>query len=458
MQLYDPNKLGAPTQGIFNPREKKRLVLMIVGAVVMLGAVIAIKMQATKRSEAQLEAAAQLQPEPLPTEIAVPKIDVAALEAAADDADPAHRVVLPGPALEAGFAQSSQVYDGAFAALGGRELTAAIAQDLLQAPQEHRGKLLRIRCFVDELRELPNPTDTERPRTLAFGRLEDGAPVGFAAQDFVGLAPVPGDFVRVDALFVRAHRVERDGAWVDVPLFVGPRMVESSPKLPPVRELGPDTFEFVRDDSVANGFEGLGHDAYWDLISYVKHLEPGAIDWEQAPVLDNTTISSIFADGKAWRGKPVRIPVARMLHVWTEAQGENPLRIDQLVVGWFGRGDWVGQAKVAYFVSPLDGVPPNVGKNMTARGFFFKNLGYVPKNGGAAIAPCFVIESVQEFVPPDNAGLRQIAYIVAGSLAILALGIVIMVRRDRKASDALEAELLRRRRERRGKVAATAKP
>lgn len=458
MQLYDPKKFGVPSQGWLNAKEKKRLVILGIGAVLMLGGVVAIQMQANKREAAQLAEAAALRQQTLPTEVAVPKIDIAALEAAADDADPARRVVLPGAVLEAGFAQASLISDGTYEALAGRVLTAESVQQILSAPQQHRGELWRARCFVEDMKEIPNPDAPDAPRWFARGRLEDGGKLYFAAERFVGIAPVPGDFVRLDGLFVRAHRVEVDGAWLEAPLLVGPRIVESFPRLDPVTELAPDTFQFVHDDSVAQGFEGLDHDAYWKLVSYVKNLRPGQIDWEKVPVLDNKTISEIFADGTAWRGKPVRIPVARMLDVWKQSQDENPLRMDHLVAGWFGRGDWVGQAKVAQFVAPFDAVPPAVRKNITARGFFFKNLGYVPLNGGAAIAPFFVIESLEEFVPPDSAGLRQIAYLVAGSLLVLVVGGLILVRRDRKASAALEEELLRRKRERRQKLASAAKP
>lgn len=458
MQLYDPKTLGAPNSGWFTGREKKRLVLLGIAFLLILGAVIAAQIQSRKRETARLEAAAQLGPQALPTEISVPTIDVAGLEAVADDLDPAHRVVLPGAVLEAGFAQSAQIYDGVYEPLGGRELTAALAAEMVRAPTQFRGQLFRVRCMVEEMREITGAEAPEDQRWFLRGKLEDGCDLFFAVKEIVGLAPVPGDFVRVDTLFARAHRAEVQGRWIDAPLLVGPRMLESFQKLAPVKELTPQQFLGVQDDSVARGFEGLGYQAYWELVSYVKHLEPGQVDWEQVPVLDNSTIMALFANGAEWRGKPVRIPVARMLAVWRQAQPENPLRVEHLVTGWFGRGDWVGQAKVASFVAPYTDVPPSIEKNFTARGYFFKNLGYVPKNGGAAIAPFFVLESMEEFIPPDTAGLRQIGYIVAGSLLVLALGAVIMVRRDRKASEALEAELLRRRRERRQKVAAAAKP
>jgi hypothetical protein len=456
MQLFDPKKAGTPTSGLFNAKEKRRFGLMAVGAVVLVIAVVSIQMSGSLREKERL---ADFQPpfEPLQTEVSVPKIDVAKLEAVAADALPQQRVVLSAEALAAGFEESRQVYDSVYEALGGRELTAALVAQILADPKAMRGQLFRLRCTVEELRQMNNPTDVDRPRNFVRGRLEDGATVYFAVADFIGDAPGAGEFVRMDGLFVRVHNEEIEGQWREAPLFVGQRMVPSFEKRAPVKELRPERFANVKDDSVDGGLHGLDEDERWDLLSYVKNLEPGEVDWNSVPVLDNTTISDIFRDGSPWRCKPVRVPVARMLHVWTQAQPENPLRMETMVEGWFGRGDWVGQAKVARFIAPMESIPPNVRKDVIINAFFYKNLAYTPKNGGAAIAPFFVVESLQEFVAPEPVGLRQLAYIGVGTLGGLGVLLLFLLRRDRARTAELEAELLRRRRERRHKLAAAAK-
>lgn len=458
MQLYDPKKIVVPTSGLFNSKDKKRLVLLIVLALVIVGFVVTMQMSVDNRANSELTGAAAAREETLPTEVNVPKIDIASIEATAADERPEQRVVLPGPVLEAGFAASSVIFEGVYSVLGGRELTPQITAEILQAPKAHRGQLLRVRCFVEDMRELANPESADRPRYFVRGHLDDGTPVFFAAQNIVGLAPVPGDYVRMDGLFVRAHREEVAGAWIEAPLFIGPRMYESYARIEPVTEVSAHTFRFVNDDSVQNGIEGLDQESYWALVSYVKNLKPDQIDWETTPILDNRTISSIFADGTPWRGKPVRIPVALMLDVWKQSQPENPLREEFMLEGWIGRGDWLGQAKVARFVAPFAEVPEGMEKYVVGRAFFYKNLAYTPKNGGAAIAPFFVMQSLEEFVPPDSAGLRQMTYVVAGSLLAIGIGIFITLRRDKRSRDALEAELLRRRRERRQKLVPAAKP
>jgi len=452
MQLYDPSKLGAPSGGIFNSKEKKRVTLMAIGALVLIGAVVTLQMQGDKRQAEGLASVQEKSSAELPTELVAPNIDVASLEATAADERPEQRVVLPAEALEAGFKASANIHDGLYAALGGRELNAAIAADLVKEPKANRGKLLRARCFVEEMREMPNPASADKPHFFLRGHLEDGASVYLAVEEIVGLAPVPGEFVRVDGLFLRVHSEEVEGQWREGPLLVGPKMYASFPKIAPVKELDPAVFAYLRDDSVEHGIEGLDPLSHWQLVSFVANLEPNKINWADAPMLDQKTIVSIYEHGDEWRGKPVRLTEARLLNAWTQAQEENPMRVEHMIEGWFTRGDWLRTTpKVARFVAPFDQLPSGVHKEMEVnlRGFFYKNLAYTPRDGGVAIAPFFVVQSIEPFVRPDSPGLRHMAYLVAGSLLVLGIGIVIVLRHDKAKSNALEAELLQRRRERR---------
>lgn len=455
MQLFDPKRFGAPGNGLFHAKEKRRLVWMLIGALLLIGAILSIRTRVGGNARPQSPEHGRART--LPTEISLPKLDIAALEAAASEEHAGQFVGVPASVLEAGFAASAPLTDSLFAALGGRELTAALAAEIVQAPKLHRGQLLRVRCFVDELRGFENPIDALKPRYIVRGHLEDGAALLFAVAEIVGLAPVPGDFVRMDGLFVRAERETVAGVSSEIALFVGPRMCESFPTLAPLKQLDANTFSHVHDDRVADGLGGLDPDTYWKLVSYVKHLEPNAVDWNKTPVLDNETIQSIFCAGDAWRGKPVRVPAARLLDVWKKAQSENPLRLEHLIEGWFGRGDWTGQAKLAHFVAPLDAVPPDLHGDVSVRAFFYKNLAYAPRDGGTAIAPFFVLQSLEAFVPADNPGLRQMTYILAAGLLILGTMIFVVLRRDRKSSAALEVELRRWRRERRQKLLPGAK-
>jgi preprotein translocase subunit SecG len=182
-------------------------------------------------------------------------------------------------------------------------------------------------------------------------------------------------------------------------------------------------------------------------------LTEDSVDWDAAPLLDNELIGSIFADGTDWRGKPVRIPVCMVLDLWSQPQKENPLRIEKLATGWLGHQPWVGQAKLVNFVSPFE--HETVRRRLdqvTARAFFFKNLAYEPKGGGAGITPFFVVHSMQIANPVEAKGLHQLMWVVGGIFMVLVVAIVLLLRRDQARSRALHEDLLRRRRMRRARL------
>jgi hypothetical protein len=384
--------------------------------------------------------------------IPVPKIDVARLEAVARDQRENQRVLPSSEAIEAGFSAASVLRDALFAPMAGRELDAAMCAAIVADPKAHRGKLFRARGWIEDPQQLDGPPKEESPRHLFRVRLEGGGGAWCAAAEFPDGEPQPDRFVRVDGLFLEVQREEISGQWTDAPLLIGPRAVESFPRIEPVRSLEQVSFALVDDDSVQKGFSALPVTEYWSLVSYAQHVDPSTIDWSAAPELDGATINKLFADGRSWRGKPVRIRACRVLGIGTEAVDENPLRIDRLTTGWLGRDDWNGEARVARFVSPLPDVPVKEGDGVTARGFFFKNLGYSPREGGAAIAPFFVLQSIERRVPVFARSARSLMYIVGGSLALVALAIWFLLRRNEKNSGELQVDLARRRKLRRERL------
>jgi hypothetical protein len=139
-----------------------------------------------------------------------------------------------------------------------------------------------------------------------------------------------------------------------------------------------------------------------------------------------------------------------VLGLWNEAQHENPLRLEKMTLGWLGHQPWVGQAKLVHFVTPF--VNTEIQQRVdqvTARAFFFKNLAYEPKNGGAAITPFFVVHSMEKWVAPEATGLAELLWVVGGLMVLIVATIMVLLRRDSARSRALQDDLLRRRRLRR---------
>ena len=76
----------------------------------------------------------------------------------------------------------------------------------------------------------------------------------------------------------------------------------------------------------------------------------------------------------------------------------------------------------------------------------------------AALAPMFVLADIERFVPAEDTRVTTIfAIVVGGTLALLGLLAVLLVRDKRKSAE-LQADLVRRRRERRARQAAQGTP
>ena len=452
---------GKPPEGLFSGKERFRLLAMAIGAVVL--GVLLVYLRARRGGQS---ASADVPETPFESDVIIaPKIDREALAGLVADARTEDRVILEGAALEAAFAESSPLRDAVFEPLGGRVLDESTRAELLRAPSEHRGDVYRVYGRVRDVQQLAS-SESGNTRNLLRLELEDGSGDAFAGvmlspHDGMGggaggRPPRLGDFLRFDGLFLKLFRDDTPQGWIEGPLLVGPRVVPSFPRIEPVRELPPGFFADVRDDNMIDGSSGLPTEEYWSLISYVKNLEEGQVDWASTPLLDNETISQIFADGTEWRGKPVRFPVCMVLSLYQDAANENPIRLERLTHGWFGHQPWAGQAKLVNFVSPFEF--PEVHQRttqVTARGFFFKNVAYQPKYGGVAIAPFFVIHSMDVFESTQPVGLVHLMWFVGGALVLIVVVIVALLRRDHARSRALQEDLLRRRRMRRARATTT---
>jgi hypothetical protein len=320
-----------------------------------------------------------------------------------------------------------------------------------------RGALFRARGWIEQIEAV----DTGAKSTAHYRgrlRLEGGGQAWIAVLALPDAWGEVGDFVRVDGLFLKIYRSRTsEGEVVEAPFLVGPRAVQSFAAIGAVTQLAPNEFQFVEDDSPA-GITGQPFDEYWTLVSYALN---GAddVDWSSAPLVDGETLAKIYADGDAWRGVPVRIPPAELMDIWDQSQDENPARISKLAEGWAGNWEWARQANgVIRFVAPFERGELRRGDAFTARGFFLKNLAYEPAQGGMAMAPFFVLHSIEGFAPVENNTWTVIFGVMAASLVLIASLFFAGVMRDRKKAAQLQEELRRRRRARREKRDADAQP
>jgi len=453
MKLTPPGSTQAPSKGLFNAGETKRMRWMVFAfALVVATFVVTLRNENARRREvAELESRRQELAAP-PTVVVTPEIDGAALDGLARDGTPAERVLIETAALARALRDTLPISDALFAPMGGSELDAARAAQLVgddaALRKAARGVLFRSYGWLETLERREAVADV--PGHL-FGRLrqEDGTRVAFAVRNGPERVLLDGDFVRVDGVFVEALRIDAAQGWLDLPLLVGPRVIASFPRLLAPPELEPLLFADVTDDSMAD-LTGMPFDAYWELVAYVRGLDGSTIDWAAAPLLDREGMAELALDSSAFRARPVRIPVSQVMDCYELAQPENPLRLERMSEGWLGNEAWFGSVQgLVKFVSPALDLGVRRHDQVTARGFFLKRLAYETAEAGIGVAPFVVLHRIEPWHEPESTTWRTLLMSFGGLMLFLCGLLVFLLRRDQRRSTELQAELSARRRARR---------
>jgi hypothetical protein len=439
---------GKAQAGFFSAAEKRRFIGMAVLALIVAGAFLATIFSQSRGQQPKASRAAPPERPKFEESVATPTIDAARWNELARDATPEERVLLEGPALAQAFATAKLLRDAHFAPMGGIEPQPADLEALAKDPKGRRGQLARLRGWIEELEEVPSVHGSDaywRGRL----RLESGGTAYFAALQASESGVFEGEFARVDGFFLKLLRRNVTGAWVDAPLFVGPLVKRSFPKIEPVLSLAPDSLGSVVDDTTDMAL-GMQHDEFWRLVSYAANLPADAVDWSQARVLDRQAMSELSEAAAQFRGVPMRLPACQIMDVWTQTQGENPLRVARMSQGWLGLDQWIGPSNgLVRFLSPKVDLPLKRGDLVTAHGFFFKHLAYEPAGAEVAVAPTFVLHSIQVYLPPSLGSWRWILAGFGISLCALFGLIMALSARDRKRAEKLAADLRNRRKQRR---------
>lgn len=453
MRLMPPGPTPAPERGLFNSQEAKRVRWLAFAFLLVVAAFFwFLRNENARRAEEAAREAERRQLAAPPTVVVTPQIDSAALDALVRDGTPAERVLVETPALARTLRDTMLIHETLFEPMGGRELDATRAAQLLgedgAARAAARGSLLRSFGWIEALERREAVADL--PEHL-FGRLrqEDGTRVAFAVLNGPERVLLDGDFVRLDGVFLKAFRNEDQEGWFDAPLLVGPRVTEAFPRMLTPPELDPLVFADVEDDSVAE-LSGMPFEAYWELVAYVRNLDASQVDWASAPLLDREGMAELALDGSTFRARPVRIPVSQVMDSYELAQPENPLRIPRMTEGWLGNQEWFGSVQgLVKFVSPKLDLGIRRGDRVVARGFFLKRLAYETAEAGIGVAPFFVIHEVDRWDQPEDSTWRTLMMSFGGLLLFLVGLLVFMLRRDVQRSAELQSELNARRRARR---------
>lgn len=420
--------------------------MMFMGVLLLLLAVAfgATKCQESKHRALEGESEAPELAAPAQEILIVPKLDSSQLGGLVADSSPTDRGVLEDEAVDVLGDYVRRLTDAHYEKLGVTELDSELTATIAGEPGAHRGEALRARGHLDFIRD--QQRGTERPSEhVGMLMLEDGSQMFFLVHDLPDLVALR-PYMRVDGLFLKMYREETPDGWMEGPLIVGARAVRSYPDIGAVSELSPELFGSVADDT-AQQVSQIPFLPRWTLMAYARDLPGDAIDWAQAPELDNTALVDLLKNGSSHRGAPFRIPISTNMGSWVEDAGENPARLDSVTTGWIGNQYWTTGA--IKYVSPFHLPEIQDTRLITARGFFLKNHAYQPRDGGLAVAPYFIMQAVEPYIPPPEPYVNLILWVVAGiTIGMIALFLVLLVR-DQRKTQALQAELLRRRRERR---------
>lgn len=455
-------------------RDRVRLIVMSVLAVLVLGAYLLTTSKASQKADEERAALSSgTAPDEAITDIAVPEFSHTALLSEIHDATPTEQELLSSEPLAAVFDYARLLTPDSMRALGITELDAATQSAIEASPATERLKPLRVRGSV--------VTARRRPR--------DGAGASRSGDDWIGtlqtldgrfahflVAAAPkradgerrvelGDFLRVDGLFHSIYRtsIDVDGtaAATGAPLIVGLRLEPTDlPMTPELAEQAPALADVI-DDSLSEIHENREfREAFWQLMGRAKLLGP-EVNWDEVPELNSDLLTSIHKNGEAFRGQPFKVPVSVNVDTYSIQVGDNPLRLDRQTEGWISNSTWKGSVKTIKWIGPFTRqdmlrrtLMNDDRRYMTARGYFFRNHGFENNLGQPARAPIFVMESVEVFRPEEDKAIVWFKWGVVGITVLLTAVVALLLRADKRKSKALYEDMVRRKRARREREAA----
>jgi hypothetical protein len=428
---------------------RNRLIFL---SVLLAAVVVALVMAGNQQREIEQRAEDQVPAgeQPASERVVLPPFDVESFARLVSDATPQDRVLTDADATQRLVDHARVLAPAHLRELGVRELDGGALAAIRADPAAFRAAPFRVRGYIDSIDTRPRKGRTEHYGVL---QLEGGELAHFIALDVPEHAAI-GGFIRLDGLFLKLASIEGDAGWVEAPLFVAPRAVRSWPAIAgggAPESFPADLLATVVDDDLRQ-IAPEPFEAKWALAAWVRDLEPGTIDWSTAPELDNDRMSELLEDGSRFRGRPLRIRVARNQGTWIEDAGENPARIERITSGWLGSWEWTNKAGVLQYLIPRPRPELLPASDVSALGFFLRNQAYEARDGGLRIAPVFVFASVEPFAAPAHDNLNAILYGIGALTLFLAAAFWFFLMRDRGRSRELQAELVRRRRARRGRV------
>jgi hypothetical protein len=435
-------------------RDKRRMFVMGIGALILGGAVIwtTLLKNQYESEEHDLNSPASEIEEPQ-AKLYLPPFqaeDRAILEEIADSTSQ-ERLEVHQKARRTLVTYSAFLLPRHFVELGVRLLDAEATEELSKDPAGQRMMPFTTRGHVSSLGTFQSP-DESFPEYRGQIESEYGGAVRFAVvKDPADDELTEGSFVLLDGLFLQWVRHETADGWQDMPMLCGRGLVPSSARLAHDQDHLDEVLAQVVDGTFDSGAEITG-EAKWALLAKAQDENSG-VNWDEALELDSDTLTSLFQNPKMYRGRAFRLPISVNMGLDDPVYGENPLRAEVLSTGWLGNQAWTGPAPVIKWVAAMDGAHLMDRKDkahyLVGQGFFLKNLDYENADGRPLRAPVFAMRSLEIFTPPFDGRPERIMYMVAGLGGVMVLLFFGLLMRDKRDSRRLQENMVRRRRARR---------
>jgi hypothetical protein len=401
-----------------------------------------------------------------------------------EDATETQQEFLKSTPLQEVFSYARLQTRKALESAGMRTLDAELTGELMADPAAHRLEPVLLRGQILDVSQRQS-SGGERPGWMGSVLTDDGSLGYFFVANAPKLQGAPdapqslrrGDFVRIDGLFHKIYRAPVPDAIgsealqsASGPLILGYGASPSTPAVPDADEITEEWsralllgLDSVIDDEIARTFEEDAFDLQqWGLLAYAK-LKGGETDWDAAAELNQEVLTKIYEDGDEFRGTPFRIPVSINLDTYSTTVEDNPLRLERVTRGWIGNNNWKGAVKTIKWVGPfvrrdlvreqgLKGAD-DAHRYVEAKGYFFRNILFTNKAGEPRRSPVFVLHDLEVFQLKGSNPVAPIAMIVVGATFFMVIAIFLLLRADRRKSERLRVDMVRRRRKREGREA-----
>ncbi len=451
-----PRRMTTEEAAALVRQDKRKLIVLSLGFVILVAAFIAATMQANKKQLEERDRMAESMGAGVPeSQIYVPEFTKTEVLQAVKDSIESERVLLSEEAILATLQYAQKLTPAQYEEMGIQSLDAEGTQSILENPGEFRHKPLRLTGSIKELRH--RKASAESPATF-FGTLlsDDGVYAHFVVSDDGKDEELPSDFLRMDGLFVQVYKMEVDRQYVEAPLLVGRRLMPTYQPLVLDEELNTPSIANVKDDGIDEAglpaISGIPREARWELMA--KANQGGdKIDWASAPLVTDEYIGRMLKGDDSLRGQPFRFPVRINNAARTYKAEENPLGRETFMEGWIGDAtSKKGNGLVRWFGAfdkPSLHDSENDAHLVTARGFYLKTYVYETGRGDIERAPVFIMESINIHDPePDKSHTVFMWGMLA--LTVILIGLISwLLTRDKRQNEALQARLLERRRARR---------